>query len=325
MDIAFHTVNVFSGDAFAGSRVAVVTDGEHLDASQMQAIAAEFGYAETAFLLPPSARTATAGIRIFTPRREVPFAGQPMIAAAYVFGRLGRLHGRLAGHRMMLEAPAGTVPAELMLEGALLVGAGIGAPLPIEIGPAVAPELVAACAGLAPDDIETGRHPPRLLSVGAPFVVAELRDEAALSRATPRRSAFRTHIPLGLARGLHLYSRTGEDDAELAARTFTPLHGTEEDSASGSANAALAGFLATLQPSRHKVRLTLSVAQGAAMGRPGKVHAWTEWPERGAPLAWAGGRCASVMSGHMRAPPQRNAANVPHPAANESRLPFLAA
>ncbi len=93
MDIAFHTVNVFSGDAFAGSQVAVVTDGEHLDAPQMQAVAAEFGYAETAFLLPPSARTATAAIRIFTPRRELPFAGQLMIAAAYVLGRLGGCMG----------------------------------------------------------------------------------------------------------------------------------------------------------------------------------------------------------------------------------------
>ena len=325
MDIAFRTVNVFSGAAFAGSQVAVVTDGEHLDALQMQAIAAEFGYAETAFLLPPSTRAATAAIRIFTRRREVPFAGQPMIAAASGLGRLGSLHGRPAGHRMTFETPAGVVPAQLLVEGAHLAGAGVGAPMPLEIGPVVAPGLVAACAGLAPEDIESGRHPPRLLSVGAPFVVAELCDEATLARATARRSAFRTHIPLGLARGLHLYARAGEDNAALAARTFTPLHGTEEGSASGSANAALAGFLATLQPSRRKVRFALSVAQGAAMGRPGQVQAWTEWRESGVPLAWVGGRCASVMSGHMRVPPPENNADFLHSTINKSRLSFLSA
>ncbi len=205
------------------------------------------------------------------------------------------------------------------------MGAGVGAPLPLEIGPVVAPELVAACAGLAPEDIETGRHPPRLLSVGAPFVVAELRDEATLARAATRRSAFWAHIPLGFARGLHLYARTGEDNAELAARTFTPLHGTGEDSASGIANAALAGFLATLQPSWSKARFALSVAQGAAMGRPGQVQAWTERRERGTPQAWVGGQCASVMSGHMRVPRSEKDANFLHSTTNRSRLSFLIA
>jgi trans-2,3-dihydro-3-hydroxyanthranilate isomerase len=89
----------------------------------------------------------------------------------------------------------------------------------------------------------------------------------------------------------------------LVARTFAPLHGIEEDAATGSANAALAGLLAALAPPRNTA-LSITVAQGGAAGRPGIVEAIAE-RLNGAPTgvqAWVKGSCAPVMRGHLRMP-----------------------
>jgi trans-2,3-dihydro-3-hydroxyanthranilate isomerase len=307
MEIEFHTVDVFTGHAFAGNQVAVLPDATGLTEGQMQAIAAEFGYSETAFVLPPVSRCSLARVRVFTPRGEVPFAGQPSIGTAFVLGRLRGAHGRPAGLRMVLEVAAGPVLAELTREGAMLIGASVRAPRPLEIGREFALPEIALCAGIAPGDISTAHHTPILISVGVPFVIAELGDAAALKRAHPRAEAFMAHLPPSLAKGLHLYVRDlGDDDAmSLVARTFAPLHGIDEDAATGSANAALAGLLAALAPSRsHKAALSITVAQGGASGRPGTVEAMAE-RVNGAPTgvqAWVKGSCVPVMRGHLRVP-----------------------
>lgn len=307
MEIEFHTVDVFTRHAYAGNQVAVVPDATGLTEGQMQAIAAEFGYSETAFVLPPASRCSLARIRVFTPRGEVPFAGQPSIGTAFVLGRLGGAHGRPAGLRMVLEAAAGPVLAELTRQGAMVTGASVRAPRPLEIGREFAPLEIALCAGIAPDDISTAHHAPVLVSVGVPFVIAELRDAAAMRRAQPRAEAFMAHLPLGVAKGLHLYLRDvgGDNAMSLVARTFAPLHGIDEDAATGSANAALAGLLAALAPSKsHKAALSITIAQGGASGRPGTVEAMAE-RVNGTPAgvqAWVRGSCVPVMRGQLRVP-----------------------
>ncbi|MBX6372782.1 MAG: PhzF family phenazine biosynthesis protein [Acetobacteraceae bacterium] len=305
MEVEFHTVDVFTDRAFAGNQVAVVPDATGLTGAQMQAIAAEFGYSATAYVLPPHDRGSLARVRVFTPRCEVPFAGQPSVGTAFVLGRLGRAHGRPAGLRMVFEAKAGPVLVELMRDGAKLTGAAVRAPLPLELGPEVAPEAVALCAGLACSDICTEHHAPVVASVGVPFVLAELRDMTALARARPCAEAFAVHMPLGFAKGLHLYVRNGAGDRRLSARTFAPLHGIGEDSATGSANAALAGLLATLAASpTRKVALSLAVSQGEATGRPGLIEVSAKRLD-GAPVqVWIKGHCAPVMRGQVRVPEQ---------------------
>lgn len=308
MELEFHTVNVFAGEAFAGNRVAVVPDADGLSAGQMQAIAAEFGYSETAFVRPAQDSSRVAELRVFTPRGEVPFAGQPAIATAFVLGRLGRAHGRRAAPRILLEAQAGPVTAELMLDGARIAGASVRPPGPLLLRPELAPETIATCAGLTPADIRTDRHPPLIASLGVPFAIAELTSAAALARAWPDLEAFAAHLPIVLTKGLHLYVRDGEagDGSArrlmLRARTFTPLHGTIEDTATGSANAALAALLATLAPSRRRGALTLVVMQGKATGRPAVVEASSIWSEPAEMQTWVQGHCAPVMRSHVRVP-----------------------
>src|SRR4029078_1263491 len=106
----FVTLDVFTNRRFAGNPLAVVLDAERLDAGAMQAIAREFNHPETVFIFPPSDPTHRARIRIFTPRRELPFAGHPTVATAV---RLGLRDGGVMGREIVLEEGIGPVRCTL--------------------------------------------------------------------------------------------------------------------------------------------------------------------------------------------------------------------
>ena len=94
MQRRYITVDVFTDRAFGGNPLAVVLDAQGLSTERMQAIAVEFNYAETTFVLTPKDPAHTAHVRIFTPKAEMPFAGHPNVGTAFVLGRQGECHGR---------------------------------------------------------------------------------------------------------------------------------------------------------------------------------------------------------------------------------------
>jgi trans-2,3-dihydro-3-hydroxyanthranilate isomerase len=190
------------------------------------------------------------------------------------------------------------VPLELIKDGAAAVGAWLRAPQPLSRGPDLSPELIAAACALAADDIETCHHMPCAASCGTTFIFAELTTRRALEAAQPRAEVFsRDDFPAG-ANGIHLYLRDGADGVDIRARMFAPLLGVPEDPATGSANAALAGLLASLMP-EPALALQLRIAQGIEMGRPSLLEASAE--KRGGKVAEIrlGGRCVAVMNGSI--------------------------
>src|ERR1700720_1365565 len=111
MQRRYITVDVFTDRAFGGNPLAVVLDSGGLSTAQMQAIATEFNYSETTFVLPPRDAAHDAQVRIFTPRAEMPFAGHPNVGTAFVLARTGTSYGRtIAGDRVIFEEKAGLVP-----------------------------------------------------------------------------------------------------------------------------------------------------------------------------------------------------------------------
>ncbi|MFN5718898.1 MAG: PhzF family phenazine biosynthesis protein, partial [Bradyrhizobium sp.] len=90
MQRRYITVDVFTDRAFGGNPLAVVLDAEGLSTAQMQAIATEFNYSETTFVLPPQDKANDANVRIFTPVRELPFAGHPNVGTAFVLAQLAK-------------------------------------------------------------------------------------------------------------------------------------------------------------------------------------------------------------------------------------------
>ena len=296
MQLEFVTVDVFTDRRFGGNPVAVILNGDGLTAPQMQSIAGEFNLSETTFVLPPKDASHTAEVRIFTPKAELPFAGHPNVGTAFALANRGSVYGRSVGDPLLFEEKAGLVPLELLKDGASVFGARLTAPQPLSRGEDVPIDVVAAACSLAIDDIETRHHTPCVASCGTAFIFAELKTGRALAAAQPRAEIFARHFPVDGATGIHLYLRDATGGVDIRARMFAPLHGVPEDPATGSANVALAGLLASLRP-EPDLSLRLRIAQGVEMGRPSLLEASAE--KRGGRVAETriGGRCVAVMAG----------------------------
>jgi len=297
MRLQFQTVDVFTGTQFLGNPLAVVLNAEGLSAGQMQAIAAEFNLAETTFILPPQDPAHTAQVRIFNPRSEMPFAGHPNVGTAFVLARAGTTYGRPVGaDRLLFEEKAGLVPVEILREGATVVGARLASPQPLAIGETISGELVAAACGLGPDDIETANHPPIIASCGAAFILAELTSRTALLQAHPRSDVFLHQVAKHPAVSIMIYTQVHEGDIDIRARMFAPHLNIPEDPATGSANVALIGLLASLRPEAD-LTLTKTVAQGVEMGRPSILQVEAVKQAGTVTATSVGGRCIQVMAG----------------------------
>jgi trans-2,3-dihydro-3-hydroxyanthranilate isomerase len=296
MKLNFVTTDVFTDRRFGGNPLAVVLDGHGLATEQMQSIASEFNLAETTFVLPPRDPRHTAEVRIFTPRAEMPFAGHPNIGTAFVLARMGTSYGSAVTEPLAFEEKAGLVRLDLIKEESSVIGARLAAPQPLMRGEDIAAEVVAAACSIGVDDIETANHQPCLASGGAAFAFAELKTRSALAAARPRSELFDGSLGADRATGILLYVRDRGGGNDLQARMFAPLYGVPEDPATGSANVALAGILASLR-AEPDLTLRLRIAQGIEMGRPSLLEASAEKRNGHVTGMWIGGRCMPMMQG----------------------------
>jgi trans-2,3-dihydro-3-hydroxyanthranilate isomerase len=298
---AFETVDVFATHRFAGNQLAVIADARDLSGEQMQLIASEFHYSETAFVLPPRHPDNSARVRIFTPTNEIPFAGHPNIGTAFVLGRRENVFGR-SSESMRFEEEAGLVSVDLLRQQGLVVGARIKAPRPLEVIAAIETEIVAHCVSLHTGEIAADCHEPTMVSVGLPFVVAET-SLVGLERARPNGAAFAAAdhaYPHPADRfSIFLYTRTGDGIERLRARMFAPLNNIWEDPATGSASAALGAYLTLLDP-RRDVDSRIAIKQGLRMGRPSEIGVGV-CKRRGCILeVTIAGFCVPVMQGMIK-------------------------
>lgn len=284
---AYETVDVFTDRRFAGNPLAIVPDARGLSSAEMQTIAREFNYAETSFVLPPQDPANSAHVRIFTPEEEMPFAGHPNVGTAFALGQRSALWSRPVADGFRFEEKAGLVDIRLQRMDGVVIGAAVRAPRALTTAEGPPTAVVAALAGLHPQDIVTTTHAPLFASVGAEFLVAEVAADA-VARAAGRREQFaalaeQTGKPFLC---LYLYARSG---AQLDARMFAPLTGVPEDPATGSAVAALGALLA-----ERAGLASLSVVQGVAMQRRSELVVNT-----GRDGTWISGRCVAVMRGEL--------------------------
>jgi len=296
----FETVDVFTKVRFGGNPLAVFADARDLSTADMQRIALEFNYAEVTFVTPPSNPANTAAVRIFTPAREIPFAGHPNVGTAFVLARAGSVFGRRTGDSMRFEEGAGLVEVDVVRSGAEIVGARFPAPSPFKRGVEVGVEAVARCASLSPDDVVTTNHAPAVASVGLPFVIAELRSIESLGRAAPNAAAFvdarRRYQPANEGFPLFLYTRLPNGPSSVRARMFAPLSKIPEDPATGSASAALGGLMAALDP-RPEMTIALSIEQGIEIGRPSSIEVKARKAAGAVADVIVAGTCVPVMTG----------------------------
>jgi trans-2,3-dihydro-3-hydroxyanthranilate isomerase len=307
------TTDVFTDRMFGGNPLAVVLDAEGLSSIEMQAIALEFNYSETTFVLPPDDPANTAKVRIFTPRTEVPFAGHPNVGTAFVLAHESPFAAAAAASAdgiFLFEERAGLVPLKLLREHGATVGAELRAPEALSRRSLVPREVAAACLSLDPRDIAMQAHAPQIVSVGLPFLVAELDSRDALRRSTPNVAAHAELFPLDGADSIFAYWRardpsTPSDEIVLHARMFSPLDGIVEDPATGSACAAAIALLATFQSGERaghpgeRAELAWRIHQGVDMGRPSLLLGRTAAHDGAVTATHIGGRCVAVLEGTM--------------------------
>ena len=281
----FVVYDVFTDSAFGGNPLAVIPDARGLEEDSLQKVAREFNFSESTFVFPPADPAHDARVRIFTPTREIPFAGHPTVGTACALNDLCRV-----GADMVLELGVGPIPVTVANGRTRFV---TEVPLETWAGPSV--EIAAAAAGLDADAIRIDRHAPVIAGVGIPFALAELTGMDALEAATGVTDAFRAFEPMWPVDGhfdLLIYVREGD---AIRARMFAPLDGIPEDPATGSAAAALAAFLGRLDGRSAR----FDVRQGVEMGRPSRIEAKVT-VEDGRPVSVAvAGGAVKVMEGRL--------------------------
>jgi trans-2,3-dihydro-3-hydroxyanthranilate isomerase len=297
MQRRYVTADVFTDRLFEGNPLAVVLDAEGLTTSQMQAIATEFNYSETTFVLAPRHADHTAHVRIFTSRVEVPFAGHPNIGTALVLAKDLQVKGNAPADRFIFEEAAGLVPVSLLREGGTVVGAELTAPEALSMGSLVSVDDAAACLSLESNEILTTTHAPRVVSVGLPFLAIEVASRDALRRAKPDIVAHERVLPNIGTDAVFAYVRAAAV-GQLDARMFAPLDATMEDPATGSATAATIAFLTSLSPER-EVDLSWRIEQGVDMGRPSLLLGRTQKRDGLVTAVHVAGRAVTVMHGFL--------------------------
>jgi trans-2,3-dihydro-3-hydroxyanthranilate isomerase len=263
---------------------------------QMQSIAAEFNYSETTFVLPPREKAHAAQVRIFTPRTEVAFAGHPTVGTAVVLARELEARGASPPADLVLEEGVGPVTVRLMRSGGVVTGAEFQAPRALELGSHLSLEEAAACLSLPAVDL-CPDIPPRVLSVGLPFLVVAVASREALRKAKPSLAAHERLLPPIGTDAVFAYAR-GDAAEELHARMFSPLDSIVEDPATGSAAAATLAFLAAQRPARD-AQIIWRITQGVDMGRPSLILGRTVKRDGVVTAVHLGGQAVAVMRGSL--------------------------
>jgi trans-2,3-dihydro-3-hydroxyanthranilate isomerase len=264
----YYVVDVFAERPYAGNQLAVVLDTAGLSDETMQQIAAEMNFSETTFVAPERQADGGYRVRIFTPARELDFAGHPVLGTAWVI----RHHlSRDTGDSVLLDLATlqvrvGFEPGDPPLgELAWFVGP------PARLGATCARERIAAALGISPDEIDPSA-PVQQVSAAASAVFVPLKSLEALRRSRLDLQAYAPIAAEGFPPLVYLFCRESADARnDLSARFFFEARGVREDPATGFGAALLGTYLL-----EHRLvagpGLSLRIEQGREIGRPSVIR-----------------------------------------------------
>ncbi len=296
----FHTLDVFTERRFGGNPLAVLTDARGLTTAQMTAIAREFNLSETVFVMPPDDPAHSRRVRIFTPGRELPFAGHPTIGTAHLLVALGAVPVRDGVNTVVLEEGVGPVSVSVVVDSGEPVSAELTAAQEPETRDAPDAGKLAAALSLSEDDVVTDYMAPAIVSCGVPFVLVPLRDRDAVARAAIDTAAWRSALDGAWSREIFLFDAAAARDAEnIRARMFAPSLGVGEDPATGSAAASFAAYLAGYADERDAT-LRWTVEQGFEMGRPSMLFLTADKRDGKVTAVRVAGSSVMVSRGELR-------------------------
>jgi trans-2,3-dihydro-3-hydroxyanthranilate isomerase len=261
--LTYYLVDVFAEEKYAGNQLAVITGAKGLSDNEMQRIAQEMNYSETTFVLSEEKRDGGYDVRIFTPKREVPFAGHPTLGTAFVIQ-----HSIIKKpiNKILLNLKIGQIPIRLSYIKERVDVLWMKQIHPI-FGQIFDAGLISEILNLDVREMDD-RYPIQNVSTGLPAFIVPLKTLEALKRARISRDKYFELIKNTQAKAVLIFSpKTYNPENDLSVRFFADYYGIPEDPATGSANGCLAGYLV-----KHryfgKDRINIRVEQGYEIGRP---------------------------------------------------------
>lgn len=292
--------DVFTEQALAGNPLAVVFDSDGLDGAAMQAIAREFNLSETVFILPADNPAHSARLRIFTPNRELPFAGHPTVGAAIAIGEDGPSNSASANRLMVLEEEVGPVRCALRIAEPSYAEFDLPR-LPERIEWEIDKAAVAAAIGVEPMEVGFENHQVSVWSAGNAMAFVPLDGLGPVQRAAVDLARWLEIAPIVDGNPVWLYVYTRDvirHDCAFHARMFAPGAGVPEDPATGSAVAAFAGAIAHFDGLADGPSAFL-IEQGVEMGRPSQIRLEIDGRQGAIHAARIGGHAVRVAEGAL--------------------------
>ncbi|UIO44922.1 PhzF family phenazine biosynthesis protein [Brevibacillus brevis] len=290
MNVEVYTLNAFAKGERGGNPAGVVLEGGlSLYAAEMQFIAKELGFSETAFM--EKSLLADYKIRYFTPASEVDLCGHATIAA---FGLMHSLGLAKEGTSYKIETKAGILDVDITSEGLVYLSQALP-----QFLKRISCEEIAPSLGMDAEDLETGL-PIQIVSTGLRDILIPIRSRKLLNEVQPNFDAITAISKKYDVVGYHLFTMDTPDDAAAECRNFAPLYDIPEESATGTSNGALLSYL--YQHGQLSLREVEHVMfrQGYSMDCPSEIKASLHLSESGEiNQVRVGGAVAGIEQRHI--------------------------
>ena len=300
MFVHYFTLDVFTDQRFGGNPLAVILDARGMTSEQMLQVTREFNYSESTFVLPAESPDTTKRVRIFTPGGEVPFAGHPTVGTAIALVFNGDAPAAGDSVRVVLGENVGPVPVTVRLTDGVPTWAQLSVAKLPEEQPPMDRAVVADLLGLTASDLMTNAaYAPAATSCGLAFLIVPLASRDAVSRARVVDAVFARTLRGTACTMVMVFAMIDDTPGvDVHCRVFCPDDGVPEDPATGSANAALGGYLAVRTPRTGTLRWVSQ--QGVEMGRPSKLEIEVDKTSEGISAVRVGGSAVLMSEGRLR-------------------------
>ena len=301
--LQFYQADVFTDEPFGGNPLAVFPTANDLTEREFQQIAREMNLSETVFVLPPTDSKAAAKLRIFTPSREIPFAGHPVLGTFYILGLLKFIELQEPMTKVFYECNLGVFPLEIIVLKGQIEQVIMSQPHPEFIDivkPVEAVYEVAKALGIQKSLLLDHLFPLEVVSTGLPVLIIPLKSLTAVKSIEVNQSEILDVCSRWGVNGIMVFSTmTVEEDASVHARMFADPIGIPEDPATGSAAGALGAYLLKNGVVEVGPTTELVIEQGYEIDRPSRILVQVYSDDDAIKTIKVGGQVIMVAEGKM--------------------------
>ncbi len=290
LKLPFYLVDVFGETKFSGNQLAVVELVKPISITQMQKIAAEFNFSETTFVLRQKDESQGFSVRIFTPKKEIPFAGHPTLGTAFVINHFMQ---KAKSKHIILKLKIGDIQVEEDSSHEILWFKTLSA----NFANTHHAQDLAKILDLLPKDIDT-QYPLQEVSLGISFLMIPLSSLDAVKKARINLSSYEAYFKGQTSLPVFIFCKeTYSSKNDINSRMFAPCFGIIEDSATGSANACLGAYIVKHKYLKRK-KSPLRIEQGYEINRKSLIHIKTKEQKQGMEI-FVGGKVITVAEGYL--------------------------